>query len=124
MWTKKTQQKEDSNATQRDDIDPRMGEERSERQAIEELEEVNIDPKEASRVVKVGKNLDGKRKKELVNFLQENLDVFAWSHEDMVGISPNVIMHTLNLDKNVPAKSQKRRRLGTIQAEAFEEEVV
>ena len=46
-----------------------MGEERSERQAIEELEEVNIDPKEASRVVKVGKNLDGKRKKELVDFL-------------------------------------------------------
>ena len=32
-------------------------------------------------------------------------------------------MHTLNLDKNMPAKSQKRRLWGTVQAEALEEEV-
>ena len=49
--------------------------------------------------------------------------MFAWSHGDMVGISLSVIMHTLHLDKSVPAKSQKQRRLGTTRAEALEEEV-
>ena len=34
----------------------------------------------------------------LVQFLKENLDVFAWSHEDMPGISPEVIQHKLNVD--------------------------
>ena len=28
----------------------------------------------------------------------ENLDVFAWSHKDMLGISPKVIEHKLNVD--------------------------
>ena len=34
----------------------------------------------------------------LIRFLKENLDVFAWSHEDMLGISPEVIQHKLNVD--------------------------
>ena len=100
-------QVEGKNIILNNDIDPRIGEDKSELQAIEELEEVNIDPQNPSRMVKLGKNLCSKRKAELIEFLQENLDVFAWSHEDMVGISPSVIMHTLHLDKSVPEKSQK-----------------
>ena len=34
----------------------------------------------------------------LVQFLKENLDIFAWSHEDMLGTSPKVIQHKLNVD--------------------------
>ena len=34
----------------------------------------------------------------LVQFLKENLDVFAWSPDDMLGISPKVIQHKLNVD--------------------------
>ena len=33
-----------------------------------------------------------------VQFLKENLDIFAWSHEDMLGISTKVIQHRLNVD--------------------------
>ena len=101
----KPQNAEGENIILSDDIDPRIGKDKSELQAIEELEEVNIDPQNPSRMVKLGKNLCGERKAELIKFLQENLDVFAWSHEDMVGISSSVIMHTLHLDKSVPAKS-------------------
>ena len=101
----KTQSAEGENIILSEDIDPRIGEDKSELQAIEELEEVNIDPQNHSRMVKLGKNLCNKRKAELIRFLQDNVDVFGWSHEDMVGISPNVIMHTLHLDKSVPAKS-------------------
>ena len=34
----------------------------------------------------------------LVQFLKENLDVFTWSHEDMLDTSPRVIKHKLNVD--------------------------
>jgi len=34
----------------------------------------------------------------LVQFLKENLDVFAWIHEDMLDTSPRVIEHKLNVD--------------------------
>ena len=27
-----------------------------------------------------------------------NLDVFAWTHEDMIGIHPDVICHRLNIN--------------------------
>ena len=37
-------------------------------------------------------------KKEIVSFLKDNLDVFAWSHEDMPGIPANIIQHRLNVD--------------------------
>ena len=38
-----------------------------------------------------------KTKQDLVQFLKENIDVFAWNHEDMSGIDPNVITHRLNV---------------------------
>ena len=63
--------------TPSEDIGPRIGEDRFKLQAIEELEEVNINPKDASRVVKLGRNLDDEGKAKLIKFLQGNLDVFA-----------------------------------------------
>ena len=44
-----------------------------------------------------------------MKFLQENQDVFAWSHSDMVGISPNIISDALNIDPKYPPKQQKWR---------------
>ena len=37
-------------------------------------------------------------KKELVKFLKENLDIFAWCHEDMPGIVAEVIQYCLNVN--------------------------
>ena len=34
----------------------------------------------------------------LIKFLKENLDVFAWSYEDMSGISLKIIQHKLNVN--------------------------
>ena len=34
----------------------------------------------------------------LIQFLKENLDIFAWSHEDMLGIAPEIIQHKLNVN--------------------------
>ena len=45
-----------------------------------------------------GTNLNNQMKKELVQFLKENLDIFAWSHEDMPSIAAEVIQHRLNVN--------------------------
>ena len=34
----------------------------------------------------------------LASFLMMNQDVFAWSHDDMLGIDPSVIVHRLNVN--------------------------
>ncbi|KAL5568714.1 hypothetical protein UlMin_025289 [Ulmus minor] len=54
--------------------------------------------------------------KNLIIFLREHRDVFAWSHEDMPGIDPNVIVHRLNIDPNFKPIKQKRR---TFNAERY-----
>ncbi|KAL5548398.1 hypothetical protein UlMin_003629 [Ulmus minor] len=53
---------------------------------------------------------------DLIIFLREHRDVFAWSHEDMPGIDPNVIVHRLNIDPNFKPIKQKRR---TFNAERY-----
>ncbi|KAL5556509.1 hypothetical protein UlMin_038745 [Ulmus minor] len=53
---------------------------------------------------------------DLIIFLREHRDVFVWSHEDMPGIDPNVIVHRLNIDPNFKPIKQKRR---TFNAERY-----
>ncbi|XP_064963274.1 uncharacterized protein LOC135611567 [Musa acuminata AAA Group] len=40
------------------------------------------------RTVQVGSKLPGQEREQLVGFLQENADVFAWSPSDMTGVDP------------------------------------
>ena len=49
--------------------------------------------------------------------------MFAWTHEDMEGISPDVMCHRLNIDDKVPPKRQKRRPMNAERSEALRREV-
>ena len=59
----------------------------------------------------------------LIRFLKENLDVFAWSHKDMTGISPEVIQHKLNVDPERKPVQQQRRTFAPERDQAVAEEV-
>ena len=61
-------------------------------------------------------------REDLAQFLRENLDVFAWSHSDMIGIDPNVMCYRLNLDPKKKGVRQKRRPISGERAEALREE--
>ena len=52
---------------------------------------------ETTKMTKIGMTLSLEMRTRFVQFLKENLDIFAWSHEDMLGISPIVIEHKLNV---------------------------
>ena len=49
-------------------------------------------------MTKIGTALSPEIRTRLVQFLIENLDVFAWSHEDMPSISLEVIQYGLNVN--------------------------
>ena len=63
----------------------------------EALADISLDESNPERCTRVGVDLEGKIKEDLIQFLKKNIDVFAWSHEDMPGIDPSVITHRLNL---------------------------
>ena len=64
---------------------------------IEALEDISLDESNPERCTRVGVDLEEKTKQDLICFLKKSIDVFAWSHEDMLGIDPNVITHRLNV---------------------------
>ena len=51
-----------------------------------------------TKTTRIGMTLSPEMKSMLIQFLKENLDVFAWSQEDMPGISPKVIEYKLNVN--------------------------
>ena len=75
----------------------------------EALENIPLDESNPERYTKVGADLEEKNKKDLVQFLKKNIDVFAWSHEDMPGIDPSVITHHLNVCPSFKSVRQKKR---------------
>ena len=72
--------------------------EEKEEERMEALETIELVAGEADKTTKIGTTLSPKMRTRLIRFLKENLDVFAWSHEDMPSISPEVIQHKLNVD--------------------------
>ena len=54
---------------------------------MEALETVELVEGETTKTTKIGTALNPEIRTGLVQFLKENLDVFAWSPDDMPGIS-------------------------------------
>ena len=72
--------------------------EEKEEDKVEALEEVELVEGMTNKTTRIRTTLSHEMRSMLVQFLKENLDVFAWSHEDMLGISPKVIEHKLNVN--------------------------
>ena len=69
--------------------------EEKEKEKVETLETVELVEGEPMKTTKVGTTMCVDMKKKLVQFLKENLDIFAWRHEDMLGIFTEIIQHKL-----------------------------
>ena len=89
----------------------------------EALENILLDESNLERHTRVGVDLKEKTKKDLVQFLKKNVDVFAWSHEDMSGINPSVITHRLNVSPSFNPIRQKKRVFAPERDSAIKDEV-
>ena len=65
---------------------------------VEALETVELVEGETVKTTRIGMTLSHEMRPRLVQFLKKNLNIFAWSHEDMPSISPKVIQHKLSVD--------------------------
>ena len=86
-----------------------IGEQRTMAESVEELEEVILDESRPGRTTRMGTLASLTIRQDLAGFLRMNQDVFAWSHEDMPGIDPSIIVHRLNVNPESPPVRQKKR---------------
>jgi hypothetical protein len=56
------------------------------------------------RTVVIGAHLSIKEEKELVEYLNKNKDVFAWSAKDLQGVDRDIIEHALETDEKITPK--------------------
>jgi hypothetical protein len=75
------------------------------------------------RAVVIGAHLNPEEEEELVQFLNKNKDVFAWSTKDLQGVDREVIEHTLQTDEKITPKKQKLRKISEEKVKAVEAEV-
>ena len=80
-----------------------------EKDKVEALETVKLVEGEIAKTTRIRTALSPEMRTRLVQFLKENMDVFAWSHEDIPSISPKVIRHRLNVDPEKKPIQQRCR---------------
>uniref|UniRef100_A0A2N9H4D6 RNase H type-1 domain-containing protein n=1 Tax=Fagus sylvatica TaxID=28930 RepID=A0A2N9H4D6_FAGSY len=89
----------------------------------EELEVIALDDDEPSKTTSIGTKMDRTIREAMISFLKSNLDVFAWTHDDMPGIDPATICHKLNVDPSIRPIKQKRRVFAPDRNQAISDEV-
>ncbi|GAV57243.1 hypothetical protein CFOL_v3_00781 [Cephalotus follicularis] len=90
---------------------------------VEDVVQVPLEEGNAERVLQVGSQHGEVEKEELITFLKNNKDVFAWSAEEVPGIRPEVIVHKLSMDPMRPPTTQKKRNFSPKKQQIIAEEV-
>ena len=62
---------------------------------VEEMDDVPLTEGDQARHPKISSKLTEELRRKLIDFLRSNSDFFAWSHADMPGIDPEIIMQKL-----------------------------
>ena len=92
-------------------------------QPTEVLEDIPLNKGNPESFTRIGTSMEEKTKQHLIQFLRKNIDVFTWSHEDMLGIDPSVINHRLNVNTSSKPVCQKKRVFAPKQDNAIKEKV-
>ena len=74
-----------------------IGEQLAVAELVKELEKVTLDDSMPEQTTRIGILVSWLVSQMLTAFLRDNQDVFAWSHENMPGIDPSIIVHRLNV---------------------------
>ena len=90
---------------------------------MEGLEEIILDDARPERMNRIKTLASSQILQALTTFLRENQDVFTWSHEDMLGIDPSIIVHKLNVSPAFTPIRQKKRMFAQEWDKAIAEEV-
>ena len=76
---------------------------------VEKLEEILLNDSRNDRTTRIGTLASPMVHQALATFLKDNQDMFAWSHEDMPGIDPSIMVHRLKVSPSFTPIRQKKR---------------
>ena len=77
----------------------------SEEVECEDLVNVTIRD-DLEKFFQIGSQLPQREREELIEFLKQNIDVFAWNTYEAPGVDPEFICHNLNVNPLVAPKKQ------------------
>ena len=89
----------------------------------QDVDEILLDPSDPESKIYIGSGILGKMKEDLISFLKRRKSTFAWKHEDMTGISKDIITHKLGIDRSIKPIHQKRRKFAPERNAIIQEEV-
>jgi len=98
-------------------------EEREVKPHQEETKVVNLGIGGEKKEVKVDTCMSVKVRDELVTLLRDYQDIFAWSYQDMLGLSLEIVKHKIPLNREYSPVKQKLRRMKPEMSLKIKEEV-
>ncbi|KAI8542928.1 hypothetical protein RHMOL_Rhmol08G0177900 [Rhododendron molle] len=89
----------------------------------EEVVSINLKDENDPRMVQVGSTLSPEEHCDFKELLTEYNDVFAWSHQDMPGIDPELVEHRIPLLPDAKPVKQKLKRMRPDWVQKIKDEV-
>ena len=89
----------------------------------EETKLVDLGIGSGKREVKIGTGITAPIREELITLLKDYQDIFAWSYQDMPGLSSDIVQHRLPLNPECSPVKQKLRRMKPETSLKIKEEV-
>jgi len=89
----------------------------------EETELVDLGTGSGKKEVKIGTGMTAPIHEELMALLKNFQDIFAWSYQDMPGLSSDIVQHRLPLNRKCSPVKQKLRRMKPETSLKIKEEV-
>ncbi|KAK4397343.1 hypothetical protein Sango_1570900 [Sesamum angolense] len=79
---------------------------------MEELLNIELSLRDLGKITRISSLMDDTVRKEVIQCLQHNIDIFAWTPQHLEGIDPNVITHHLNINPKAKPVKQKKIHFG------------
>ncbi|XP_070041324.1 uncharacterized protein [Nicotiana tomentosiformis] len=90
---------------------------------LDNTETVNLGDSEMVKEIRISIHLLSSEKEEYVRFLKEYADIFAWSYNDVTGLSTSIVAHELPTNPMYPTVKQKLRKFKPDMSLKIKEEV-
>ena len=90
---------------------------------LEETEAVNLGDSETIKETCISIHLSPAEKEQYFRFLKEYEDIYAWSYNDMTGLSTSIVAHKLPINPMCPPVKQKLRKFKPDMSLKIKEEV-
>lgn len=91
---------------------------------LEVTEVINLGNEEGVKETRISIHLKAEQKRELAELLHQYINVFAWSYDDMLGLSTDIVSHQLSTDPARPPVKQKPRKFKLDFSLRIKEEVI